>query len=264
MNNEEKFLEPFLEKYAQQFNIQPRKGNYVFQEVEYSGWYLKVGPDHTKTLFCLNNVSRKKIFEKTGENIKYLRRKDEGLTPILFLGNTGIPNPEITAKLENEGCFVGEGWKSGLIFSFLNLNFLAMGSCNGCASLIEFLNKYNIPKKCIKGIFADGDVLTNLKVTQAYRKIKDNFEDCPIYVHPPQKIISLEGGLNFDKNSPDDWITEDYTIEKVFQNVQEININLVENQLLTIVQKSTTTLKYKVSTKEKQKNLMIADIREFF
>ena len=154
-------LEPFLEKYAVTLNIEPRRGNYLFQEVEYTGWYLKVGPDQSKTLFCWDNASRKKIFEETGQNIKYLRRKDEGLTPVLFRGNKGIPNTIdecIIQELLQKGCFVGEGWKSGLIFSFLNLNFLAMGSCNGCAALIDFLNRYNIPKKCIKGIFADGDV----------------------------------------------------------------------------------------------------------
>lgn len=225
-----------------------------------------MGPSVGKTFFCLDDESRKKVFYVTGKNVKYLRGKDEGLVPILFLGREGIPseiNSKIRERLTQEKLYVGEGWKTGLAFCYVNLNFLALGSCN---ALLEFLNEYSIPKNLIKGIFADGDVLSNLKVTQAYRLISENFKDCPIYVHPPEKIISLEGGLNFDKKSPDDWITEDFTVEQVFQNVQEINITLLESQLLTIVQKSTfsTTLKYKFSTQEKQKNLMVSQIREFF
>ena len=60
-------LEPFLEKYAVTLDIEPRRGNFLFQEVEYTGWYLKVGPDQPKTLFRLDNASRKKIFEETGK-----------------------------------------------------------------------------------------------------------------------------------------------------------------------------------------------------
>lgn len=147
-----------------------------------NGWHLKVGPDTEKTLFCLDEESRKKILDETGDNRKYIHRKNEGLTPILFLGNQGIPNAidECSIqKLLQKGCFVGEGWKSGFVFSFLNLNFLAMGGCNGCSALIDFLSRYNRPKECIKDIFADGDVLTNLKVAQVYRQISDNFKNCP-------------------------------------------------------------------------------------
>ena len=133
-------LTPYLLKYAKMHNMEPVEGKYTYKDIPCTGWFLKAGFEN-KTLFCLDGPSREKILNETGENVKYLNKKGEDLTPTLFLRREGVPNKmttEIVKQLEAEGCYVGEGWKSGLVLSYFDLNYLALGGCNNCTSLLNF------------------------------------------------------------------------------------------------------------------------------
>lgn len=46
-------LKKYLLKFAENLNIAPTKGIRTFKNETYTGWYLTVGPDTSKTLFCL-------------------------------------------------------------------------------------------------------------------------------------------------------------------------------------------------------------------
>ena len=98
---------------------------------------------------------------------------------------------------------------------------------------------YHIPKQVIRGIFADGDVLTNLQVTRAYTKLSENLDECPIFLRPPENVLDASGGLNLSKASPDDWIQEDYTAELVFKEVQTLDIHTIDTQLTQQINRYT-------------------------
>lgn len=63
-------------------------------------------------------------------------------------------------------------------------------------------------------------------------ELSEKLGNCPIYVHPPKTVLSQDGGLNFNKQSPDDWVTEEFTSDVLFEKVQKINIqNLITNEI---------------------------------
>ena len=83
-------------------------------------------------------------------------------------------------------------------------------------------------------IFADTDILSNPQVTQ-------NLccpENTQSLIYPPQKFISDDGTINYEKYSPDDWMEEGADREQVFNKRQIVHISSIQQYPTNIPNKN--------------------------
>nr|AOP19034.1 hypothetical protein [Halimeda discoidea] len=227
----ENMLSDWLYSVAEKLDCVPKPGNYTFHNVEYTGWFLKTN-GHER-VFCLDTVSREKITANTGDNIKYLHKKDSGAQPVLFVNGLGIPsiiNENIREKINSEGLVLCEGWKGALAVCGMGRHCLAMNGCYSSKSVAAFLKEKKINPNAVQLILPDTDILWNLKVNTGYLHLVSLCPQASMYVYPPKNIVNDDGKLNFSKASPDDWITDDMV--DILKPLKQIDFYGVREQLI--------------------------------
>ena len=235
-------LKKWLLKWVKRKNIIIQPGNKNLGRILIDGWYIPTSTD--LKIFWVAKHHR----ELAGA--KYLSPTGKGLQPCLILHDQGLVNQrnineEVLHQLEKEGLNLTEGVKGAFALSASGLNVCTIGGCNGGLATLEILSNWSIPAKFIQYIFADTDILTNPKVLQGYKALKEACPSARVVVHPPQNMISDDGEIKFDKSSPDDWIEEGVDLEIVFKKVKEVQIQSIEkyHQNFRVVEKNEIQVK---------------------
>ena len=155
------------------------------------------------------------------------------MAPVLLMPGFGLIHkneftPEKLEKLERDGLALTEGPKGVLALCSVGLNACSTGGCSGGSATLDILSKFGIEPHFVKWVFADTDILTNPHVTAGYKKLLKDCSGAEVLIYPPQKVVSEDGMINYEKYSPDDWIEEGYDMEITFKKVTRINIESIE------------------------------------